>query len=162
VGDRLTNERRQTYERFLDAAPRLFERHQTHRNMTIGYGDAHVWNVFLPKDGGDGVRLFDWEEWRIGIASSDLAYMMSTHWYPDRRRELEKPLLDHYHLAMEAYGVRGYSRADLDDGYRLSALIQIIVPVAQVSFDIPPFVWWSHFERVMLTFDDLGCRELLW
>ena len=161
LGDRLSDERRQIYERFLDAAPRLFDRHQTHRNITLGHGDAHVWNVFLPKDGGDDVRLFDWNDWRIGLASSDLAYMMSTHWHPDLRRRLERPLLDHYHDALLTCGVRGYSRENLDNDYRLSALIQIIVPVAQAAVDIPPFVWWGHLERVMQAFDDLGCQALL-
>jgi hypothetical protein len=22
-------------------------------------------------------------------------------------------------------------------------------------------IWWSHFERIMLAFEDLGCEELL-
>src|SRR5262249_42116839 len=86
LGDRLPGERRAIYERFLSEAPRLFERHRSHRNVTIMHGDAHVWNVFLPRDGGGDLRLFDWDGWRVGLATSDLAYMMSTHWYPERRR----------------------------------------------------------------------------
>ena len=34
--------------------------YHTHRNVTLVHGDAHAWNVFLPRDGGDGsqaVRL---------------------------------------------------------------------------------------------------------
>ena len=73
--------------------------------MTIVHGDAHVWNCFLPRDGAGDVRLFDWDGWRIGIASSDLAYMMALHWYPNRRRRLERPLLDRYHATLVAYGV---------------------------------------------------------
>jgi len=26
---------------------------------------------------------------------------------------------------------------------------------------IPPMIWWSYLERIMLATDDLGCRELL-
>ena len=29
------------------------------------------------------------------------------------------------------------------------------------NIGIPPVVWWSHLERIMLAIDDLGCRELL-
>ena len=61
-----------------------------------------MWNCFLPRDGGDDVRLFDWDGWRIGVAASDLAYMMAMHWYPDRRRRLERPLLDRYHATLLA------------------------------------------------------------
>jgi hypothetical protein len=30
-----------------------------------------------------------------------------------------------------------------------------------MAFDIPPWIWWNHFERPMLAFDDLGFRDLL-
>jgi hypothetical protein len=161
LGDRLTRERRDLCERFLDAAPRLLGRYYSHRNLTLVHGDAHVWNYFLPRDGGDDVRLFDWDAWRIGVPSNDLAYMMATHWYPDRRRRMERPLLDHYHVALVAHGVRGYDRRALDDDYRLSVLWQILTPLWQAAIDLPPMIWWSHLERIMLAVDDLGCRDLL-
>jgi len=87
--------------------------------------------------------------------------MMATHWYPDRRRRMERPLLDHYHTALVAHGVRGYDRRALDDDYRLSVLWQLMTPVWQSAIDIPPVIWWSHLERILLAIDDLGCRELL-
>ena len=37
--------------------------------MTIIQGDAHVWNVFLPKAGGENLRLFDWDSWRVDVAT---------------------------------------------------------------------------------------------
>ena len=128
LGDRLPRERRDLYERFIEAAPRLLPRIHSRRNLTIVHGDAHVWNNFLPRDGGDDVRFFDWDAWRIGVASNDLAYMMATHWYPERRRRMERPLLDHYHAALVAHGVRDYDRRALDDDYRLSVLWQLTTP----------------------------------
>ena len=92
----------------------------------------------MPRDGTDDIRLFDWDAWRIGVASNDLAYMMATHWYPDRRRRMEQSLLDHYHTARMAYGVCDYDRRALDDDYRLSALWQIMTPVWQAGIDLPP------------------------
>ena len=130
-------------------------------NVTLVHGDAHCWNVFLPRDGGDDLRLFDWDAWRIGIAATDLAYMMAVHWYPDRRRNLEHALLDRYHATLLRHGVRGYDRQALAEDYRLAVLMQLATPIWQASYDIPPVIWWNNLERVMLAVDDLGCRDLL-
>jgi hypothetical protein len=139
-----------------------FARYLSHRNVTLIHGDAHVWNVLMPKDEQSGdVRLFDWDTWRIGLPSSDLAYMMAMHWYPELRRYRERPLLDRYHAALLAQGVGGYDRRALDDDYRLSVLLQILTPVLQAAYDIPPWIWWNNLERILLAVDDLGCRELL-
>ena len=162
LGDCLPKQRRELYERFIDAAPRLSERFRTPRNLTIIHGDAHVWNCFLPRDGRHhDIRLFDWDSWRTGTATADLAYMMAMHWYPDRRRLLERPLLDHYHAALTVHGVRGYDQHALYDDYRLSALFLIMRPVWQESVSIPPVIWWNNLERILLAVDDLGCGELL-
>ena len=160
LGDRLSREKRDLYERFLAAAPRLLARYMSHRHLTVTHGDAHVWNCFLAREGEDD-RFFDWDSWRVSPATSDLAYMMVTHWYPERRRWAERPLLDHYHAALVALGVRGYDRAALADDYRLSALWQLMTPVWQAAVDLPPVIWWSHLERVTLAVDDLGARDLL-
>ena len=90
----------------------------------------HVWNVFLPQAGGDDVLLFDWDRWRIGVGTSDLAYMMALHWFPDHRRRYEGHLLDYYHAELLVHGVTGYDRRALDDDYRLSVLWQIVTPMA--------------------------------
>jgi hypothetical protein len=111
-------------------------------------------------DGGSDVRFFDWDSWRVGIGTNDLAYMMAMHWYPDRRRWLERPLLDLYHATLAAHGV-SYDRRALDDDYRLSVLWQITTPVWQAANNIPAVIWWNNLERTMLAVDDLGCRDLL-
>jgi hypothetical protein len=162
VGDRLPPERRDLFERLIDAGPRLNKRYHSHRNATIVQGDSHIWNTFLPKTGAsDDVRLFDWDSWRVDMATDDLAYMMALHWYPDLRRVFERPLLDHYHAELLAHGVTGYDRRALDDDYRLSVLWQIATPVWQAAYDIPPLIWWNNLGRIFLAFDDLDCRELL-
>ena len=161
LGDSLPRERRMLYQRFLGSARHLLERYDARRNVTLIHGDAHVWNVFLPRDGGDDLRLFDWDGWRIGVAAGDLAYMMALHWYPDRRRRLERALLDRYHTTLLAHGVNGYDRQALDDDYRWAVLWQMATPVWQAAYNIPPVIWWNHMERIMLAADDLGCRELL-
>jgi Ecdysteroid kinase-like family len=161
LGDLLPSHRRVLYERLLRSAARLFARYDQRRNLTIVQGDAHVWNCFLPRDGGDDVRLFDWDAWHIDVAAADHANMIAMHWYPDRRRLLERPLLDHYHATLLAHGVRGYDRATLDEDYRLAVLWEIMTPVWQVTANIPPVIWWNNMERLLLAVDDLGCRDLL-
>jgi hypothetical protein len=60
-----------------------------------------------------------------------------------------------------ARGVTGYARGALADDYRLSVLWQIATPVQQAAIDIPPQIWWNHYERIFMAVDDLGCRDLL-
>jgi hypothetical protein len=161
LGDNLPPERRDLYERFLDAIPRLYARYRTHHNVTIVQGDAHVWNCFLPRNGGNDVRLFDWQFWRIFVPAMDLAYMMAMHWYPDRRQRLECLLLDHYHETLLALGIAGYDRQALADDYRWSVLMQIGLPLSLSAAGMPPVIWWNNLERILLAVDDLDCRELL-
>jgi hypothetical protein len=161
LGDELSGERRAFYEELFASAPRLHERYRDARNLTLTHGDAHVWNCFLPRDGGDDVRWFDWNSGRARLATNDLAYMMASHWYPERRRRLERPLLDHYHTVLLEHGVRGYDRAAIWEDYRQSVLWQTIIPVFQAGLKLPPVIWWNNFQRIMAAVDDLGCRELL-
>jgi thiamine kinase-like enzyme len=161
LGDRLAPRRKDLYRSLLDRARCLMKRTDSRHGVTIVHGDAHVWNCFLPRDGGSDVRLFDWDSWRLGVAAEDLAYMMVVHWYPDRRRSMERPLLDLYHKQLQSNGVSDYDRRALDDDYRLSALWAIVTPVFQASANIPPLIWWNNFERIHLAVEDLECRELL-
>jgi hypothetical protein len=160
VGDVLTPERRQFYERLVADTPRLYGRYLAKRNMTLVHGDGHFWNCFLAKD-GSGVKFFDWDCWRADVGTDDLANMIAMHWYPDRRHRFESTLLDLYHETLVAQGVRGYDRRALGDDYRLSVLWQAMTPVWQAGIDLPAQIWWNNFERIMAAVDDLGCRELL-
>lgn len=160
--DVLPPERRELYRRLLEATPRLGQRYASHRNLTIAHGDAHVWNFLLPKDTTrDAARVFDWDAWHINTGTIDLAYMMAVHWYPERRRLLERPLLDCYHEALIANGVEGYDRNALQEDYRLSVLWHTTTAARQHAFNLPPVIWWNNLERTFMAVDDLGCRELL-
>ena len=161
LGDELSVERRALYEALFSAAPRLHQRYRDARNITLAHGDAHVWNCFLPRNGSDDVRWFDWAGWRIRAPTTDLANMMALDWYPERRGRLERTLLDHYHAELLESGVSGYSRADLQDDYRLSVLWHTVTPVFQAGLKLPPVLWWNNFQRIMMAVDDLGCRALL-
>jgi thiamine kinase-like enzyme len=159
--DLMPAHRRKLYERLLDRAPHLLQHDRSRKNVTLIHGDAHVWNCFLPRDSSDDVRLIDWEVWRIDAGAVDLAYMMAIHWYPDRRGQMERPLLDRYHATLLRHGVSGYDRRALDDDYRLSVLWHITTPIWQAANNMPPRVWWNNLERVLLAANDLGCSGLL-
>jgi hypothetical protein len=111
LGDAISGEQRAFYEKLIAAARRLPKRYRDAKAFTLKHGDAHVWNCFLPRNGSNDVRWFDWDGWRIGNPTYDLAYMMAVFWYPERRRRLEGVLLDHYHTTLQANGVHNYSRA---------------------------------------------------
>jgi thiamine kinase-like enzyme len=160
--DRLPWERRQIYERVLASSSKLLTRYRARRHLTIIHGDAHVWNLMYPRDTTvDSLRLIDWDAWRLDLGAEDLAYMMALHWYPERRRRVEVPLLRQYHEALTSNGVTGYSFEALWEDYRLSVVWRLAVPVWQSSMKLGPWVWWSHLERILLAFDDLRCEELL-
>jgi hypothetical protein len=161
LGERLPPHRRALYEALFAQAPKLLQRFHSHRHMTIIQGDAHVWNCFLPKDGTDTPRLFDWDGWRPNIGADDLAYMIAMHWYPETRQRAERSLLDAFHEELLAAGVTGYDRRALQDDYRLTVLWQITRPIWMRAVRIPPVIWWNNLERIHLAADDLGCRELL-
>ncbi|MCK1589813.1 ecdysteroid 22-kinase family protein [Bradyrhizobium sp. 169] len=162
LGDRLSEERRTLYRRFIDKAEQLLQRYHSHRHVTIAHGDAHTWNFLLPRAGiADAVRIFDFDHWRINVPTHDLAYMMATQWYPERRQALERPLLNRYHEMLMAHGVSGYTRGALDQDYRRSVLWHNTKPVWQWSINIPPVIWWNNLERVMMAVEDLGCEEIL-
>jgi len=161
LGERLPAPRRALYEQLLARAPRLLQRFRSHRRLTIVHGDSHVWNCFLPWNGTDSPRLFDWDGWRPNIGADDLAYMIAMHRYPEMRRRAEIPLLDAYHEELLAHGVSGYDRRALQDDYQLTVLWQITRPIWMRAFRIPPNIWWNQLERIHLAVDDLDCRALL-
>ena len=159
LGDRLSREKRDLYERFLAAAPRLLARYLSHRNLTVVHGDAHVWNCFLAKHGEDD-RLFDWDAWRVSTATSDLAYMMATHWYPERRGGRAALLT----ATMRRSSRRACAATIAPRSPTTTASPhcgQLMTPVWQASVDLLPVIWWSHLERITLAVDDLGSRDLL-
>ena len=122
-----------------------------------------MWNLLCPRDGGatSGIRLLDWDSWRIGRAAADLAYMMAVHWYPERRARLEARLLERYHFELRARGVTDYTLEHLWEDYRLSVIGLLAIPVWQHMLGLPPGIWWPHLNRIVAAFEDLDCAALL-
>lgn len=55
-----------------DGAPRHLYLKTGQPDGPIIQGDAHVWNCFLPKEGSDTPRLFDWDGWQPNVGADDL------------------------------------------------------------------------------------------
>jgi thiamine kinase-like enzyme len=167
LDDRLSAERRRLYERVLSTAPgvwkeRIRERNPNEKHLTLIHGDAHFWNCLYPRRLGQGkVYIIDWQGWRIDTATDDLAYMIALHWYPERRRAMEYDLLRYYYSKLLMYGVENYDWDAFWYDYKLSVIGNLFIPVWQWSAKLWPAIWWPHFERAILAFEDLECAEFL-
>lgn len=163
-GDALLVTQRQAIEKIVesDFLTRLSARLCELRNVTLIHGDAHTGNLLLPRDATvDGVILIDWQLWAINVAAIDLAFLMALHWSPQRRAELEKPLLQHYHKQLLANGVNGYLWDELWHDYRESVMIMSLIPIGQFRRKSPIGVVWFGLESALVAFEDLHCAELL-
>lgn len=162
LGDRLWPRARRIYERVFESYEQLYTPARIYSTYTLVHGDAHIWNLLYPRDGlGAGIRLIDWDSWRVGRAASDLAYMMAVHWYPERRARLEASLLARYHATLCAHGVTGYGLDRLREDYRLLVIAHLTTPVWQQSFGLHAMIWWPHLNRIVAAFEDLDCEELM-
>jgi hypothetical protein len=162
AGDALDNRTRVMYARFLRDFPALVERAEQLQGKTLVHGDAHVWNWMLPRDDTlDMPKLIDWDGWHVGVGVWDLAYMMALQWDREVRQRFENQLLDRYHAALAASGVSGYSRAALQEDYRLAVLLHLRTPIARFAKNMSAYVWWPQLVRIQHAVEDLRCVEML-
>ncbi|HJR05721.1 MAG TPA: hypothetical protein VJ842_00385 [Pyrinomonadaceae bacterium] len=168
LGDRLTAERRATYERVLDGSMQPWRRMTKPEGLTVSHGDAHWWNFLYPRADDEGnadpdgkALIFDWHLWHVDIPLKDLAFMIAFNWYPQRRARLEQQLLRRYHAALVERGVRNFSWTDCWHDYRQAVVRELFVPVWQWSSGMQPAIWWSNLEKIWMAFEDLRCAELL-
>src|SRR5688572_4486395 len=161
LGDSLTSRARNIYDRVFnsDLKPWLNLVHS--RALTVARGDAHAWNFVFPRSATGPALLLDWQRWHIDVGARDLAFMMALHWYPSRRSELERPLLQRYHDELLRRGVAGYSFDDLLLDYRRSAVRNLTLPLIFWRRGMKPEKWWHRLECAISAYEDLECDELL-
>lgn len=160
-GDALTVEARNIYERVFSSALKPWLRLTDQRALTIVHGDAHTWNFLFPRSGDGPAFLFDWQVWHVDVGARDLAFLIALHWYPSRRRELERPLLRHYHEELIAQGRTDYSFDELWLDYRRCAVRNLTIPIIFWSRGMKPEGWWHRLECAVAAYRDLECEELL-
>jgi hypothetical protein len=161
LGDALTVEARNVYERVFSSSLQPWMRLTDRRGLTIIHGDAHAWNFLFPRCGDGPAFLLDWQLWHVDIGARDLAYFMALHWYPSRRRELERPLVQYYHEGLLAHGREDYTFDELWLDYRRCAVRNLTIPIISWSRGMKPEFWWHILECALAAYSDLDCEELL-
>jgi len=159
--DSLPTETREIYERVFASSLKPWLRLIEPHALTIIHGDAHTWNFLFPRAGSGPAYLIDWQLWHIDVGARDLAFLMALHLFPDRRRELETPLLRRYHDSLLAYGVANYSPADLWLDYRRCVVRNLTMPIIFWNRGMKPEGWWRRLECALAAYRDLDCDELL-
>lgn len=158
AGGALPADGRHLYERVFSSTLRPWLRLADARALTLVHGSAHVGNVLFPREPGGDVYLVDWEGWGADVGARDLAYMMLRR-SPDRRRQIEEPLLRRYHAQLQAQGVRGYGWDDLWTDYRRSWVRNLTVPIRKQHKSAER--WQELLDHVTAAYVDLDGDELL-
>lgn len=162
MGDRILPARRASYERICAAwPPRRAQRMATCSGLTVVNGDAQPGNFFYPRFSGGRVRIGGWHAWHIGVGTDDLAFMMAALWYPERRIQLERLLLERYYRGLLEQQVRHYSWEDCWVDYLASIVALLFSLIASWEPGSAPALWYDRMERATLAFLELGCAHLL-
>jgi len=161
LDDALTSEARKVYERVFSSSLKPWLRLTDPRALTIIHGDAHAWNFLFPRSGEGVAFLLDWQLWHVDVAARDLAFLMALHWYPSRRREVERPLLQYYHEGLVEQGIEDYTFDELWLDYRRSVVRNLTFPIILWSRGTKPEAWWHRLECALAAYRDLGCDDLL-
>ncbi|NKB70316.1 MAG: phosphotransferase [Candidatus Latescibacteria bacterium] len=155
LGDDLDPAHLALLERIIERYPDAFlKRVADSPHITLLHGDAHLGNLYYPKDPTTHqMVLLDWETYKRGLGAYDLAYLL-IHATSGRDREhLQGPLLDFYYQRLTAAGISGYSRADFDYDFRLSVIACTFCPI----------IWKRTFAlgSAMRAYAEWECDELL-
>jgi hypothetical protein len=164
LGERLSRDRRKLYGEVLNKLePALRQRLLPGRNLTLFHGDSHIGNYLTPVEpSSHKTRIIDWDGWGIELGVNDLVSLMGLLWFPDRRKQLEGPILEYYHSQLMAQGVSTvYSLENCRDDYRLMILKALFYPMAHWKMKLPSDIWWNHLERIIQAAQDLDCLEVL-
>jgi aminoglycoside phosphotransferase (APT) family kinase protein len=98
--------------------------------LTLAHNDVHGDNVFLPTAEGGRFALIDWQSLAVGRhGTADVARLLCGSLRTEVRRKHASELLAHYHRALCAQGVRGYSLRALRFRYRQELLGAVTIAV---------------------------------
>jgi len=111
----------------------------------------------------NALRILDWKDWQLGMATDDIAYFIPFYW-DARKRKFEEPrLLKRYWGELSRHGVKDYSYDDLMLDYRVSLGLQI----GALMGTWQPEDWrkgrwsmWSVLVMGLQAFDDLNVGEI--
>lgn len=168
-GDDVAPEWRQLLPEIFAHHPRLMlARCRDPRGICLVHGDVNPGNILAPRAGVGPVYIVDRQPFGWSLTAwlgvSDIAYLLCSFWEPDVRREIELPLLRHYHEELVRRGVRDYSWEQLWQDYRLAAVQAVYVAVEwcvlEEDRERMRWLWSAELRRAFAAFEDLRCREL--
>lgn len=147
--------------------PAMVARTSDPNGFALIHGDPNWNNILVPRDENRPLYIidrqpFDWSL-TVWLGAYDLAYALVLDWDIDERRQLEKPILRHYHDQLLALGINGYTWKQLLWDYRLSVPICVYVAIEYCRGGINEqrvHVWLPMLQQALTACDDLGCREL--
>ncbi len=147
---------------------RLAKRAQDRTHFTRIHGDTNQGNILVPKSGERPLYLIDQQpfDWSINtwMGAFDLAYLVTIFWQTEWRRELEMPMLRHYHATLIQRGITGYDWAQLYDDYRLCVALGVAIAVEYMRDGGDPDWNWFRLgmiQHTLTAFDELECLKLL-
>jgi hypothetical protein len=168
VGDWFPADLRALYEQTLAALPGLWDRYLAPRvlplrGITLSNGDCYFAQFLCPQQTTDTVYIIDFQDVSANFGPYDLVYLFPSFWTPEQRREQnrEMRLLDRYHRALRASGVRDYLWNDLLTDYRLMVLFMIFDPVWNQTSGSGKDYWWPKLQCLTAAYQDLDCAALL-
>lgn len=143
----------------------MIARTQDANGFTLIHGDANQYNILVARDGMRPLYFIDRQpfDWSLTtwLAVYDLVYVMVLDWDSTVRRDLEQPVLRHYHHELLRQGVTGYTWEQLWDDYRLAAAMGVYLACEYCRGGLNSQGRWPNLLRRSLTaLDELNCREL--
>ena len=134
--------------------------------VTLVHGDLRLDNVFFGQEqGGDGLKLIDWQAIRLGRGMYDLAYFLSTSVPVDMRRQYQTDLLEAYADTLSAHGV-DYASSDRaeDFGWVLLDIVTFVGIIGStLDFQSPRGLELSEtiLSRLWAAIEDSSALDLI-
>ncbi|MBN2499672.1 MAG: hypothetical protein JXB38_02830 [Anaerolineales bacterium] len=134
--------------------------------FTLIHGDAGHYNIMVPRHDDRPIYIIDRQpfDWSLTtwLGVYDLSFAMLS-WEIETRRQLEMPVLEHYHAQLIERGVRDYTWERLFDDYRLCTAMGVYIAVEYCRGGInetAQFHWLPMLKRALTACDDLNCSQL--
>lgn len=144
---------------------KMVERARDANGFTLVHGDVGQHNILVPREGAGPLYIIDRQpfDWSLTtwLGVYDLAYAMVLDWEVETRRQLEIPVLQHYHACLLARGIENYSWAQLLDDYGLCAAMGLYIAIEYCRGSGAELVdvWLPMLQRALTACDDLGVGE---
>jgi hypothetical protein len=168
VGEQLKPHWIEMIHEFYEKHPSLMiARTQDDNGFTLIHGDTNLLNILVPIEGERPIYIIDRQpfDWSLTawLGVYDLAYTMVLKWDAEIRRELEQPILRHYHERLMKLGIQNYSWEQLWQDYQLCVAMGVYIATEWCRGQFYPDTlrfWMPMLQRSLTAIDDLECFNL--